>query len=290
MSKVIEVNLEINLRSKESIGNATGSRILKINPDIAELWLSKFNGTNRPLIENHSKELARRMSADQWRLNGETIKFNQKGEMIDGQHRCRAIVIHSKPVEIEVRFGLGNIFETLDEGKKRSPGDVLAIEGTSHYTNIAAAIGFIVRHNNGNNVVGSRMKSKISNRDVLDFYHKHAEKLEEYVRFGNKLYDLSGRFLSASEFTAYMYLFSEKHATDASKFLEKLAIGANLERTSPIFHLRAKLMQSKMDKQKSLNARVKKALIIKAWNAYRKDNEMKILKFDPERESYPEIL
>lgn len=142
MSNVTALNQEINLYSKESIKNASGSRVLEISPDVAKLWLDKFNKANRPLADSFAKEYARRMAKGQWKLNGETIKFNDKGEMIDGQHRCKAIVFYGEPVEIECRFGLGDVFETIDEGKKRSPSDALAVRGIPNYTNAAAAIAF----------------------------------------------------------------------------------------------------------------------------------------------------
>lgn len=147
---------------------------------------------------------------------------------------------------------------------------------------------FVLKHKmNLNSDAGA--SAKVSNRDVLDFYYKHESKIDSFVNLGSKLYDLSGRILSASEFAAYMFLFHEKHSEEAGKFLEKLALGANLSRKSSIFHLRAKLTQSKYDKQKRLNARVKKALVIKAWNYYRIGKEIKILKFDPSRQDFPKI-
>lgn len=104
-----------------------------------------------------------------------------------------------------------------------------------------------------------------------------------------KWYDISGKILPPADFACYFYLMSKSDEKKAEEFFNKLALGANLSVNSPIFKLRAKLMQSKMDRQKTISPKVKQAIIIKAWNYYIKDASVKILKFDTVNEQFPSI-
>ena len=102
-----------------------------------------------------------------------------------------------------------------------------------------------------------------------------------------KWYDISGKILAMSEFAAFHFVMSEVDKDDANEFMSKLAIGSNLSLKSPIFRLRALLIQSKINKLRKLQNSVKNALIIKAWNFYRDGREIEILRFDSEREDFP---
>ena len=63
------------------------TKLETITPAKAQKWLDK-RADNRPMSEAYAKTLASAMTADEWEVNGETLKFNTNDDLIDGQHRC----------------------------------------------------------------------------------------------------------------------------------------------------------------------------------------------------------
>jgi hypothetical protein len=79
--------------------------------------------------------------------------------------------------------------------------------------------------------------------------------------------------------------FYDISPVDAEDFMNQLCTGQDISNSS-IFLLRKKLIDDKMSTKKMMMS-IKCALIIKAWNHYRSSSEIKILKFDIERDEFP---
>jgi hypothetical protein len=88
------------------------------------------------------------------------------------------------------------------------------------------------------------------------------------------------RGLTSSQYGTFYFLFSEKSADDADEFLSKLAYGVGLSDTSPIYLLRKRLEQGKMNNIK-YTKQVQLYWIITSWNKFRKGESAKILQTPP---------
>ena len=64
---------------------------IKVTPHLASKWLQK-NSCNRPLSQNTVYRYADAILSGEWKLNGDTIRFDSNGTLIDGQHRLHACV------------------------------------------------------------------------------------------------------------------------------------------------------------------------------------------------------
>lgn len=266
-----------------------GTHRILVTPDLAKKWLD-LNTFNRPLSKDHVNSLAKRMNQGHWKLNGQCLIFFKNGNLGDGQHRLSAVISHGEPVWFDVAFGIDeDSFTTIDDGRKRSPKDALAIHDIPNYSNTASAIKKIIDIQRGS-VARSRNAglANVSNHDVLNWYYEHPE-IADQIQLSTKWYSVSARIMSVSDFACYLHLMSLIDEKDAMHFLSKLALGSELSATNPIFKLRTKLMQARYDRQKKLTATVKRALVIKAWNYYRSNKSVKILKFDPVNEELPQI-
>ena len=85
---------------------------------------------NRTLSESTAARYASDMRDGRWINNGQGIVFDEMGNLIDGQHRCRAIILAQMPVTmLVVRGAPAKAMETMDTGKSRSLGDVLQMQG-----------------------------------------------------------------------------------------------------------------------------------------------------------------
>ena len=71
----------------EGNGNA---KIVDITPEMAREYLEK-NSHNRRLSERSVRNLATAIKNGEWQVNGEAIKVDKEGNLLDGQHRLSAI-------------------------------------------------------------------------------------------------------------------------------------------------------------------------------------------------------
>ncbi len=105
------------------------SKIEVITPEIAKKYLSLSAG-NRNLSPSNQRACERDISKGDWVLNGEAIKFNQSGKLVDGHHRLSAVVKTGKPIETLVVYGVADDIYIFDKGKPRSTTDTLKISKT----------------------------------------------------------------------------------------------------------------------------------------------------------------
>lgn len=286
MTKMNHLPDPSKLHIKAELKKLTGTHVITVNPQLAEDWL-KFNSNNRPLSIPHVEEYVGRMKRGEWVLNGQAIIFTSTGELGDGQHRLAAVVKLGEPVKFDVRFGIDpDTFSTIDDGKKRTAGDVFSIEKIPNYSNAAATVALIMGMERNNTQGTFNTQTRPSNREKLEWYLAN-EDVADFVLLGIKWYDASGRLLTPSKFAAYGYMMASVDYTKAMSFMEKLAFGFDLPMASPVFKLRAKLAQSRIDKTKRMPESYERALIIKAWNLFRAGKTVKILKYDTEREPFP---
>ena len=73
------------------------ARIELITPKIAEQYLAKNSNNYSRLYKATVDQYAYEMLNGEWIFNGEAIKFNKSGKLVDGQHRLSAIVKSDVP-------------------------------------------------------------------------------------------------------------------------------------------------------------------------------------------------
>lgn len=253
-----------------------------ITPKKAMQWLQR-NIHNRPLSTKLANDYAKVMRAGRWKLNGETVKFNGNGDLIDGQHRLTACVEAGTPFESYVVRGLSHeTFDTIDQGRKRTAGDVLARRGEKHYTMLAAACRIVF----GITTLGKvDLGRAIRPDEIIDTINEHPD-LRVCCEWVSQ--HRGERIVSMSLAAALLYLFGKTDPERASVFWNRVLTGEGLTRNMPEFYLRSRLIENGRAVSK-LRGDVICALAIKAWNAAIKNAQCKQLKWDTEREEFPKI-
>lgn len=111
---------------------AMESKVLTITPDMAKEMLARNMKNNRRLNHKQVKRYARIMKAGGWNLTHQGIAFDDKGQLIDGQHRLEAIVMANVPIKMMATYGVehvdGEAF-TIDVGAKRTTQNIIQISG-----------------------------------------------------------------------------------------------------------------------------------------------------------------
>lgn len=241
----------------------------------------EHNDANRPMRASRVSRLAEAINRSEWMLNGESIKFNCNGRLIDGQHRLAAVVESGKSIQSYVVRGLPEqAFDTLDQGAVRTIADVLARNGELYYKQLASAIRWIgiLHHKMNWKSVGytpDQAKAMLG---------KHQKVRDSVARFTG---DAQKSMLIPPGLTAAChYLFAKKDQTLADLFIGGLLTGEGLKRSDPVYLLRERLIRNNSEQAKLDKAAIA-ALTIKAWNATRAGIPMRTLKWV--EESLPEV-
>lgn len=247
----------------------------KITPAKASEWL-KRNQSNRPLKPRAIDRYAQAMKRGAWKLNGESIKFNCNGRMIDGQNRLNAVIKSGCTIESYVVRGLpDDAFDTIDQGVTRSLADVLHRNLHKNCVALASAIRWMV-------IIRDREKYKVLSMSMdssLEELAKNPGLKESVPVFTSRV---AKSMLPAGVGAACRYLFieSRRAAGDtrgivrAETFFERLITGEQLQKAQPVYQLREALIRNYKETAK-LPHDVIAAMIVIAWNATIKDKQMR---------------
>lgn len=94
--------------------------ILNITPEMAKRWLEK-NPYNRNISRRTVETYAEAMRRNEWHSNGESICFDEDGNLINGQHRLAACVLANAPFCSTVVTGvLKQDSYIYDKGRNRT--------------------------------------------------------------------------------------------------------------------------------------------------------------------------
>ena len=211
----------------------------------------------------------------------EPIKISESNVLLDGQHRLMAIVKSNCSVYLQIATGLkDDIFKVIDTGSKRNTGDIFTIENIPNANNLPAMISGYCRFKK--NIYGKGF-TPLSNSTILDLYYERENFYQETIKKSCSWYKQISRALSPAMIGSFYCLFYDKCPEMADSFMSKLCGGGDFK---AINLLRTNLVNDKMNNKK-LTLENKNILIIKTWNYYRKNENIKILKFDFEREAKP---
>ena len=259
-----------------------------VTPIMAKVFLSN-NSKNRIPKENRVTEYARQMLNGLWREDtGELLKFSDDGKLLDGQHRLRAVILANMAIYFHVATGLQeSIFDVLDTGSVRNAADCFNIEKIKGANTIPAIIQTYIAITN-NTIKQNRNGYKLTNSELLEEYHKNTIFWDDVYTKSNKWYN---RFAKIIQPSIYGGMFAVLHKIDSKKaelFMDQLSDGKDIT-NNVIAILRQKLIADKTSLRKYPMS-FKVAFIIKAWNCFYSNKELKILKYDPIIEQFPTIL
>jgi len=147
----------------------TNIKISTITPEEAKNILASCNNKNRYIRVNKVSEMVRDLQNGDWRFNGDAIRFDSRGNLIDGQHRLKACHESGIPIKTLVVSGLDpSVMSTIDTGTKRSAGDLFSLKGVSYPTQVAASCRTSMMSKNP-----YMTTQTYTNDEVWDFYYNN---------------------------------------------------------------------------------------------------------------------
>lgn len=263
------------------------ARVINLTPELAAEYLNR-NPRNRKVSPRNYATIVRAITNGEWELNGEAIKIDASGFILDGQHRCHAVVEAGIAIKTFLIENLpATVQDTMDTGKSRTLADILAIRGEVN-ANTVAAIARRIYISRRVSIRAATMASyPTTNKECLRFFDDNdwirelTGPAKKVARFAKLPASLAGLLIAS---------FSDIDTEDADYFFEHLMSGAELEPRSPILMLRSSLA-SLHDSKGTTNQTYMAALTIKAWNKFRAGESVGTLKFTPggaNPEKFPE--
>lgn len=266
-------------RPKGIVNNEMFSLKIQVTPEMATKWLTK-NKINRALSKSRLEFYTQQIQSGDWQLNGESIKFDWNGNLIDGQHRLSAIIEANKGITTYVIFGCdSDAFKTIDTGKARSDADVLKIAGYENTALMASIIRLAMEYNAGKYENAEQSKRlSITHKMILDYALAHKNQVHKAVEYTVKNYPNSDRLLTPKLMGGLYYIFSTISETDTIDFMDKVCMGiGELDRFDPIRLLRKRLIDNRSSYSKLPTIMII-ILCFKTWNLYRNNDSIKHLR------------
>jgi hypothetical protein len=273
------------------LGKGIQAGIVNITPEQAAKMLER-SVKNRKLSIGRVHHYANEMREGNWMLNGDSIRFDFNGVLTDGQHRLHAIIKANVSVEMIAITGLNpEVFKNIDTGKNRSGGDVISIitDKTNQHASFASSLITKILEYQKRNTFDTFAKkgitkifsnkavnSSITNDHIVEYYRNNKTEVDEVVSFCLHYEKKSRKILSLGPLIFIFWRLRKINILEAERFFISLVTGENLSGINPIYHLREKLMAIKASETKPPTWHYP-ALIYKAWNAFRRNQEMKVL-------------
>jgi hypothetical protein len=266
------------------------AEIMLITPEMANKFL-KRNVKNRNLNINHVKKLAQEMKSGRWVLNGVPIQFNDKGDLINGQHRLNAIIVANMVIELLVITGVSDprAFDTIDQNSLvRGAHTILQLKGIPNATrmvSIAKKLMLWDQTEDKSNfpILAGKSQSTV---EVANYFEEN----EGDITF---IYDLMRDAKILTVCKAYSAVFAaliicfRNNEKDTLTFIEKFKTGAGLHENSPILLLREKLLHAPTkDSGRRWELEVM-AMIIKSFNDHAAGRSRRLLRWNLENEKFP---
>lgn len=255
-------------------------QVATITPDLAQRLLDA-NPRNRGIKSDNLKRVTAEMKRGAWKVNGDTIRIDTEGYLLDGQHRLLAVIASGVSYEGILVTGLApEVFDTIDQGVKRTPGDILAMHGVKNAVAISSALPMVAEYLSGGREFE---KAATRYRDRLRALYDEHEGISDSFRAASMI----GTLAPQRVVVALHYLFSRVSPQKADAFFKAVSTGENMASWDAPLVLRNRLVIN-------LGAKAKlpfwyiMALVIKAWNAYALGAKMKVLRYS-EGEEFPSI-
>jgi hypothetical protein len=243
-----------------------------ITPEVAKEWLDK-NTNNRPISQGRVELYAEDMRNGRWTgENGQTIVFSSTGELMDGQHRLSAIVASGKSQRmLVVRDVRKAAFDTIDNGRARTPGDILALEGIKNSTLVASIARSAYLYIAGY----SQRSSSVSRIELTDFVTANPYIIEVAAKLKHHKVKFWNAAIGAVIFLGNM---DGKYSTNVSHFLEGLSTGTNLNKNDARYALREWEINQRTHKGKIVRQEAAFAAAARAWNAWVTNRDLVAIK------------
>ena len=176
-----ERTLADRILAKAKAATKKESEEICITSTVAALLFTKVKMRNRDWNAAKSLKFARAMDRNEWKDNGDTVRFYLGGEFADAQHRIAALALAVVEREYQWTFVFGiptDALHTIDTDRSaRAAADTLKLEGVSNAKNKEAVLKAAANY-----LKKVRIENTIpveTNTQVIESCHHYEVELEQ---------------------------------------------------------------------------------------------------------------
>ena len=200
---------------------------IEVTPRMAEYFLSKNYDKQRKIDRHWVETIANDIKEGRWNPNipNSALVFSKRGDMLDGQHRCLAISKAQVPVRTYAIYDADeSAFRDIDNGISRKAKDFMDCKNANVVCAVATfgvcitegaklvdAIDGIIKRSTEDKVT---VRLKPSKEQVLSFYDKNEDSLQQIVSYATSVYS-SSKIFSQGVFAKTMWLIDYVEGEDS---------------------------------------------------------------------------
>lgn len=240
-----------------------------LTPAVAEKWLGQNHG-NRNVRQTKVKAFARDMRNGAWLTDGSPIRFDWNGILMDGQHRCEAVIESGATIRVLVIRGLApEAREVMDTGTKRTPADALHFAGFEKHRTVAAAAAriAIARENGFIRTAFSATSPNITNSEAVDWVRAHEDDLYHAIALARRTDKEIG--VRPSPWAYCLWELQQIEPTFATEFATSMHEYRGLSgKGDPRVALLTTFKNAQLGKRRVPSEAETIYLVFRAWNAW----------------------
>lgn len=246
-----------------------------VTPEVAASMLKSNIQTNRFVNTRVVAKYVAEMKNGNWITdNGECLKFDRSGRLVDGQHRLHAIITSGVTIPLWVMYGVDEkAFMTIDVGAPRSIGAILGINGVKQANLKTGIIRCLIRYRN--NSTSDKFATPTAT-DVLSIYENESDLIDRACALAESLSKKSGISVSPSIIGGMIALLIDKHPMIVDFFTEVMT-GRDVTNNA-VYLLRDRIISAAMNSKMLLPKATKEQLVLKAFIHYKNGYQAKTLK------------
>jgi hypothetical protein len=246
--------------------------VARVTPAMAERWLTK-NKSNRTVRKNLVDTYAKDMKGGRWGITGSPIQFDVVGDLIDGQHRLKAVIESGTTQQFFVMRKMPTESRMhIDTGAKRTVGDQFTMLGEKNANNLAAACKLaLLWETDRMNMAGT--KQIVTDTEVREFLDRNME-MREYVEVAMKARN-SGLDLPVSVLTTFIWvLVRANHDLELIRvWMEDLATMRTRGAGDPKHAMLSRIQTARRNRER-LSQQSVMSMLIRCWNADYRNQKM----------------
>lgn len=250
-----------------------------VTPERAKELLG-VNAVKRNLRGRVVNTYAEDMRRGDWKLTGEAVAIDPRGNLINGQHRMTACVVADRSFTTWVAYNVDPATQSVaDTGTRRQLKDTLTERGEANTHILAAILRLEVTRRVDPDMRSSQYVP--SHSELLRLFDESPDLWRDAARTGiaaERALHLASASLLGYAWKLLASADDEDAYEDAEAFFEKLKFADGIGRGDPVYALRRVLgnmagFGTLAERRKTL------ALTVKAWNAFRDGVELQQLHF-----------
>jgi len=250
-------------------------RKVRINPQLAAEWLTKID-VQRNIKKYNVAKYASDMAEGRWANDITPIVFDTNGNLANGQHRLKAIVLSGETIDFWVLEGVEpSDIERMDSGITRSVSDQLTIKGIKHGHSVQSIGRIVMQYELWPNDFWNTSDKVPSKAAIVDRVLEDPSGFEE-AALAMKRFRLPGA-ASNSTFGAFYYLANiGSNCYQLPDYIDGLFTGARLDDLDPRLALRAYVVRENLASWGSGQSHF--ITHVSAWNSYVDGKGVRILR------------